>query len=320
MVEQENKLYQRINSNSKAIQNQSIEQKKLPSLIILETLINLVNKRSNIQFEFRQLDGYILLQRIFTSIASLNKYLLISGDKTEILNYYAQIQNDLFVILLNGCFHKPVICMNYYCTNFENIELCFNVNTVKQTEPETEKFNLRKLASDDLLKSSIHVINPDLLSQVIIEWELWIPFKSLLKSDKNDNRNVYKFMFQILNKLLENENKSQMYHSNIFLKYNLLEKLMNFMLDANAENYLVDQATCLSLINIFKHFNSVYTSNPTNNQHYQQTNSSTMNITKQLFSSFFDYLYILHPENNVYIVNQKNEFYFNLNQSIGFLF
>lgn len=313
-MEQENKLVSKIKldqtsqtNNQSLIENQHL--KNLPSLTILETLINLLNKRANIQSEFKQLDGYTLLQRIFTSIASFNKYILLNAEPSEhpkSLNYYSLIQKNLFVILINGCFYKPVFCLNYYFTNLENIEWCFSLNPKNQV-------NFDKSESEEFKTNScIYVINPELLAQVIIEWELWIPFEKLIQNTKESN--LYKYKFQILNKLLEDENKSQTYHSGLFLKYNLLEKLMHFLLDANAENHLIDQITCSSLISIFKHFNSVFTTT-SNLSMASNQNMSSVSVTKQIFNNFFDYLYILHPENNVYIVNQKNEFYFNLNQS-----
>lgn len=51
-----------------------VSQQTFCSLAILEALLTLVNKRPNIQEDFKSLDGYALLQRIFTSISSLNLF------------------------------------------------------------------------------------------------------------------------------------------------------------------------------------------------------------------------------------------------------
>ena len=72
---------------------------------------------------------------------------------------------------------------------------------------------------------------------------------------------------------------------------------MHFILDANEENYVFEANSCQSLINIFKHFNSIHSSNVK---------------TKELFASFFEYLHVLHPENKAYIVYATKHFYFNL--------
>ena len=40
---------------------------------LLESLFNLLNKRMNCNFEFKQFDGYFLLSRIFTSMTLTNK-------------------------------------------------------------------------------------------------------------------------------------------------------------------------------------------------------------------------------------------------------
>lgn len=276
-----------------------------PSLLMLESLICLVNKRSHIQSEFRKMDGYVLLKRIFTSIASLNKYLVKNQHYLKEKSYYSFIQKELFITLINGSFFKPVFSLNYYDTSKDNIDFCYE-RPVRKSEKKTEETfcNL----------SSINVVNPQILSNLIIEWELWIPLENL------DNKLVkstclYKFAFQILNKLLNFENKSQLYHSNLFLKYNLLEKLIIFLLDANEENFLLDSSACAELINIFKHFNSIFTWS-SGDDHPNGSKSTT----KKLFSNFFDYLYLLHPENNVYIINQKNEFYFHLSKSKFYLF
>ncbi|RMZ94972.1 hypothetical protein BpHYR1_026341, partial [Brachionus plicatilis] len=170
-------------------------------------------------------------------------------------------------------FFKPVYRLNYYDPSPNNIEFCYE-SAWRKTQNRNEE-NL-------FHRSSINVINPEILSNLIIEWELWIPLENLEKKLVKTTC-LYKFAFQILNKLLNFENKSQLYHSNLFLKYNLLEKLINFLLDANEENFILDSMACSELINIFKHFNSIFTWSSADGQ----TGSKT--ITKRLFSNFFDY-------------------------------
>lgn len=110
-------------------------------------------------------------------------------------------------------------------------------------------------------------------------------------------------MFEILDTLLSDYNQiSLVYHSNLFIKYGLLEKLMHFVLDANEEGYIFRSNSLEPFIRIFKHFNSI----PSNN----------MNEIKQLFANFFEYLHILHPENKAYIVYATNYFYYNLTLSL----
>ena len=114
-------------------------------------------------------------------------------------------------------------------------------------------------------------------------------------------------LFQIISKLLEDDKSPQLYHTNLFLAHNIHEKLIYFILDANAEHFLIDQASCQAFNNIFIHFCSIFGPNP--------KPAAVSFINKQLFFNFGDFLYILHPDNNVYIVNQKSEFYFNMNLS-----
>lgn len=282
---------------------------------MLESLINLINKRPHIENEFKKIDGYVLLQHIYTSIATLNKFSLRSIQKNQTNSsrinynhyYYALIQKKLFVVLINGSFRKPVFCMNFYTD--ENIEMCYNFKRTFKTDLNSTN----ELAKNNK-SSNIYIINADLLAQVIIEWTLWRPFETISSystpsspsqsphSFYNTQTNLWKHIFQILNKILDDDHLSQLYHSNLFLKYNLLEKLIHFLLDANEENCVFDESSCVSLINIFKHFNSI---------------RSQASVTKQLFSNFFDYLHILHPENNAYIVYSSKLFYYNLNINLA---
>jgi hypothetical protein len=85
-----------------------------PSLTILQALVNLLNKRPSIQSDFAEMDGYALLQRIYTSMAGLNLYQSRSAAAPTSATYFASIQTDLFVILLNGCFRQAVVCTNRY--------------------------------------------------------------------------------------------------------------------------------------------------------------------------------------------------------------
>jgi len=308
-VEQENRIIEHINTHTK----ENIDTKffqhidKFSSLIMLEALINLLNKRQYIQYEFKKIDGYILLQHIFTSIASLNKFkLMTSSTETSVNHYYYNlIQKKLFVVMINGSFRKPVFSLNFYSN--ENIQMCFERPEIddiaKKNDHGESKSRLNSYSNLDLdatKSSNIYIVNPDLLAQVIIEWSLWRPFTKNLQEQKINTPYLWQHIFKILYKLLEDSHSSQLYHSNLFLKYNILEKLIHFLLDANEENCLFDQSTSSSLIKIFKHFNSF---------------GSDVSTTKQLFSNFFEYLHILHPENNAYIVYSPKIFYFNLTLS-----
>ena len=261
--------------------------------------------------------------------------------------YYGKIQRKLFVKLINGCFQTPVFYLNHHPFTNEKIELTFNLadstQNLNETNTKFKSTNLEKLPVLNKLNkkpslSHIYLVNADLLSQTIVDWDLWRPLncvnkqtseqtkegkfnmsggRKLMNSTSGASDNIWQHMFKILNKLLEDGNPAQIYHSSLFLKHGLLDKLMHFLLDANAENYLLDQDSCLALVNILKHFNSVFNNVPSSGSF---SSGSPKPITKQLFSSFSDYLYILHSERNVYIVNQKNEFYFNLNLSMTILY
>ena len=310
MVEQENKIVEQIKDKIDSKIVQYID--KFSSLIMLEALINLLNKRQYIQYEFNKIDGYILLQHIFTSIASLNKFKLMSSlpESQSNLYYYGLIQKRLFVIMINGSFRKPVLSMNYYSN--ENIQMCFERPEIEiEDSPKASSQNCKtrwnsnsNLDLEATKNSNIYIVNADLLAQVVIEWNLWRPFSKNPQQKQTSTSYLWQHIFKILNKLLDDSHSSQLYRSNLFLKFNILEKLMHFLLDANEENCLFDQVSSGSLIKIFKHFNSF--------------GSDTL-TTKQLFSNFFEYLHILHPENNAYIVYSPKLFYFNLSSSKLFL-
>ena len=266
-----------------------MELNKFASLFTLDACINLINKRPNIQLEFKKMDGYSMLQRIFTSIASLNRFTTKLSKNKQSNSYYGSIQKELFVVLLNGSFRKPVLCMNNYSS--DKIEMCIN--------------KTKKEKNVNCLKGyNIYLINPDLLSKVIIEWTLWQPFETHSPDSKLNRTSLWKQIFEILNNLLEDDHSSQVYHSDVFIRFNLLDKLMHFLLDANGENCVFERNSCASLISIFKHFNSL---------HYGSSR------TKRLFSNFFEYLHILHPENNAYIINSTGSFYYNLTLSKHFM-
>ncbi len=95
----------------------------------------------------------------------------------------------------------------------------------------------------------MHIINGELLSYMVIEWSLWQTF--------DNNPPFWNFTFDVLDSLLENNPSVQLYHSNLFIRFNFIEKLMHFLLDANEEQYTLEKSSCQSFINIFKHFNSI---------------------------------------------------------------
>jgi hypothetical protein len=304
------------NTNEMRLVNEKNILDKLASLKILETLINLVNKRVNTQNEFKKLDGYVLLQRIYSSIAGFNKFLVENrANSQSIISYYSIIQKKLFVILANGCFRKPAFSMNYYLDDEINIELCFNPPKLKN-KPKDES-------------ACMHLVNLDLLTHVILEWELWIPLDFIIKNATSspaanggggagvylntNGQNLWKYLFQIMHKLLDEDSSSQLYHTSLFLNQNWHEKLVYFLLDINAEHFIVDETSCSWFIRILNYFSGLFKSEAFTR--HKLINSNGVSITKQLFFHFGDYLYILHPDNNVYIVNQKSEFYFNLNLS-----
>jgi len=192
------------------------------SLKLLESLLNLINKRPAIHESFKRLDGYSLLRRIYTSIASLNR---VNTTKVPaaLSYYFGHIQTDLFCVLLNACFRGPVICRNNYSK--EQIEV---------------------LSGGD----SVCVVNGDLLTGCLIEWSLWL-----------GSGELWKVVFKVLDVMLQTRNLgADMFHSSLFIRFGLVEKLIQFVLDANEENYVFEESGCESLIRILRHFNSINSS------------------------------------------------------------
>lgn len=122
---------------------------------------------------------------------------------------------------------------------------------------------------------------------------------------------LWQLLFYTIYKLLEEDKSPQMYHTHLFLKNELHHKLVYFILDANAENFYIDQASCHAFMQIFAHFASIFSAST-------PRPAALSYITPSLFDDFAKFLYILHPDNNVYIVNQKSEFYFNITLSVFF--
>ena len=204
-------------------------------------MLNLVNKRPSIQLDFKHLDGYSLLQKIYTSIANFNlkeKHL----NSSTISSYYGSIQTELYSLLINSCFRKPVVCVNNYIK--EKIEICCLTNGFKQ--PKQSNLSDTLLSNEE---NEMHMVNAELLSHMVIEWSLWQTFDS--------NLEFWNFTFDVLDTLLESNPSVQLYHSNLFIRFNFIERLMHFLLDANEEQYVLDKTSCQSFINIFKHFNSI---------------------------------------------------------------
>jgi len=186
---------------------------------------------------------------------------------------------------MNSCFRKQVFSINYYLD--KKIEMSFkNLSTNNNNH---QLLNINNNKHND----NIYLTNINLLAFVLIDWDLWQPFEFSTSTP------LWLNMFEILNTLLSDFNQNSLvYHTNLFIKYKILEKLMHFVLDANEESYSFKKSSLSSLTNIFKHFNSI----PSNN----------MNEIKELFANFFEYLHILHPENKAYIVYATNYFYYNL--------
>lgn len=107
--------------------------------------------------------------------------------------------------------------------------------------------------------------------------------------------------------MLTDDKSTQMFHTELFLLHSVHEKLIYFILDANGEHFLLDQPSCAAFVNIFGHFASIFGPNA--------RPSGLSFVDKQLFFKLGEFLNILHSDNNVYIVNLKNEFYFNLGLS-----
>ena len=122
-------------------QQQQQEEKQLTSLVLLETMLCLLAKRPNVQFEFKQLDGYALLKHVFICIANMRSVLNTSSNNNTNTNngrlrnvsstsnmssstltstadmignnnnnncYFDSIRTRLFVVLVNACFRKPM--------------------------------------------------------------------------------------------------------------------------------------------------------------------------------------------------------------------
>jgi hypothetical protein len=248
----------------------------------LESLLSLINQRPNFHNDFNTLDGYNLLARIFTSIASLSRY---STEKSKEPNFYGTIQKRLFVTLINSCFRTPLFRLNNYMP--EGIEVFI------------------KSYKNHISSGRLSLINIELLGRVIVEWELWRPFHGLkLKPDKkeivHERTCLWTYLFQTLNELLDHD-LTRFNYSNLFLKFKLLEKLMHFLLDANEENCTFDKKSSESFIQIFLSFSSIVLSNSA--------------LAKRLFIDLFEYTHILHPETKDYIVYSTKSFYFNLTLS-----
>lgn len=167
------------------------------------------------------------------------------------------------------------------------VETCFETKSTNQLSQLNTKTS----------ENNIYLVNINLLTNVIIDWDLWWqPY------DPNEAP-LWKNMFEILDTLLSDYNQySLVYHTNLFIKHNILEKLMHFVLDGNEESYVFRRNSLDPLIQVFKHFNSITTNNS--------------DEIKRLFANFFEYLHILHPENKAYIVYSTNYFYYNLTLSL----
>jgi hypothetical protein len=213
----------------------------------------------NCNFEFKQFGGYLLLSRIFTSMTLTNK-------KFQIDKYYK--------IIINNCFKEPVICLNDYINqnNFNNLKSI----------------------------SSIYLVNPNLLSNILLEWK-FLRYSSLSVTDKHSLCN---YLFQILLALLIDTNNTTVsspnsssfnYHSTIFFNYDILDKLMNYLFDANTDSFVFDDKLCYLFVDIFKQFNLVC--------------NSFASKTKDLLKKFFNYLILLHPQSNFIVISSKKQFY-----------
>jgi len=93
------------------------------------------------------------------------------------------------------------------------------------------------------------VVNGELLAACVIEWALW-----------TGGVELWKVLFRVLDLLLESNMGAAMFHSGLFIRFGLVEKLMKFVLDANEERYVLEESGCESLISIFRHFNSINSS------------------------------------------------------------
>ena len=145
---------------------------------------------------------------------------------------------------------------------------------------------------------NIYLINPNLLSNILLEWK-FLRYSLLSLSEK---QSLCHYLFQILLSLLietNNINSSFNYHSTVFFNYDILDKLMNYLLDANTDHFKFDEKLCHLFVDIFKQFNLVC--------------NSFASKTKDLLKKFFNYLIILHPQNNFIVISSRKLFFDHLN-------
>ena len=146
--------------------NQNKQKKCFVSLKILEAFLNLVNKRAHIQIEFKQMHGYSLLKHIYKSIAAQNKFSIRTNRLDTLPCYYSCIQKDLFVLLTNACFRRPVFCVNHYLN--DSIEMSFKNLFIYSRSVNSQSINLfnRANISDNNIYL-INVINFSYLSELL---------------------------------------------------------------------------------------------------------------------------------------------------------
>lgn len=132
------------------------------------------------------MDGYVLLKRIYTSIACLNKYLIRQKILNASTSYYAIMQKRLFVTLVNGCFRQPTFCIHSRYFNNSNERMIEIVNMIAADS--------RLVSTSPTNTSGLYLINPVLLTQVVLECELWLPFENLTTSSTSTVR----FLFYII--------------------------------------------------------------------------------------------------------------------------
>jgi hypothetical protein len=175
-----------------------------------------------------------------------------------------------FKILLNNCFKEPVV---------NTLECSFKFNPTRAEAKSTV---------------DLFLVNSDLLTFILLEWNL-IKYSSLSIKTK---QGLCSCLFETMQMLLNDKNPSFSYHSNVFAKFNYLDRLMDYILDANTDNFIYDTKLCDLFIQIFKNFNHVC--------------YSLASKTKQLLASYNRYLNTLHPEKNFNIVNLQKSYFFNL--------
>jgi hypothetical protein len=97
------------------------------------------------------------------------------------------------VTLINGCFRQPVFFVN--CCYFSNR----TNERLSEIEANGDKGNISssrvRSGSGWVSSSGVHVTNPLLLTQVVLEWELWIPFEALAKNRVLDNSFLFHSFF-----------------------------------------------------------------------------------------------------------------------------